>query len=148
MSFSSVLQLLTNAHILREEFGAFLGDVLGLRALWTLIDKLRNLLLKVYRFVVYGKNRGDLESIYAKSSSGGSGGMNWTGVLFVSLFGFWILRRLVQRLKERSSRLHQSHIGQPARTGMMNQFSDVPFESFGPRNFQNHSDWSRQWHTG
>jgi hypothetical protein len=101
MSFSSVLQLLTNATRLRHEFGNVVSDALGLRTLYVIVSKLTNYIKRMFQYLLFGSTTADLEYAFKKTDSEmkkNSKRRSWWNTFLLIGGALWILRMLLTRI--------------------------------------------------
>lgn len=125
MSFSSVLQLLTNASRLRHEFGVVISDTLGLRALYLLASKFVSYVKRMVRYLFFGATASDLEYAFKKTDSEMKRDQNrrsWWNTFLLIGGALWILRMLLVRISR-----HEQH---PQLTA--EQMSQMPGHSGHP----------------
>jgi len=101
MSFSSVLQLLTNATRLRHEFGVVISDALGLRTLYLLFNKLVSYIKRMFHYLLFGATASDLEYAFKKTDSEmkrDKTRRSWWNTFLLVGGALWILRMLLVRI--------------------------------------------------
>lgn len=137
MSFSSFLQLLTNVSMIRHEFGAIFSEAIGLRTLWYIYKKLKEMLYRLYSYLVHGQQETDLEFAFSKAQkSSKNQKVGWMSTAFMILIGLWLVRRILWRM------MH------PSTSNQIPQGPHQPQGGFQPHPHGFSSAWNNQGYPG
>jgi len=108
MSFSSLLQLLTNVTMLRQELGA-VSEFIGVGFIVRLIRKLQYF-VKTLLHSLTGTSESALEHVYKKQSKNQKKGKPtpWGALFIVFAISLWILRKIVEKIVSYNGGMHSS----------------------------------------
>ncbi|XXQ35033.1 Peroxin-13 [Plasmodiophora brassicae] len=129
MSFSSIMQLLTNASMLRHELGAFFGTFGSLRIIYVIYSRCRSLILRLLGRRSEAVSH-ELDHVWREAKHGTWG---WLPSFLTMSLALWVMKKVVA---------HLSNSRRPA-TQAPPTASSTPSPSGWSPPSPTQSDWSR-----
>lgn len=143
MSFSSIIQLLTNAAIIRREFGD-VSEFSLVQFILSLYNKLRRAMSRLLSRMMGSPDTAQMDFLYERANAknaalDGPRRTSWTTSFLLFAIGLWLLKKLFKVIAHLAPDMQHPQVGNQSPHGGLRQ------QPFAPHNPQETFDPNMQW---